>query len=241
MTWYAITVEISCVFSRCNQTTCVQLIRVCQCHIVCAFSYFKTFKNLWIKQVVAEIGASATNAMHIFLMLTCWFLRRKKGYTGWHLQGMSGYLTLPSFWETRCKCICSHTCIYTHTYECTHAHPTSMNIFRRLSRRIGSWNWRSHHRRLVLKGNIASHWINIPPYETHKCQIWGLNSSELGYNHPSNHSTSGWFSIPHSFPLVTNQHCPTKCPLLVHSHPIFGQGHFLPRTGTVSRVPKAQL
>jgi hypothetical protein len=52
----------------------------------------------------------------------------------------------------------SHTRAYTHPYERTHAHPTPMSTSGRPSRRIGSWNWRSHHRRLAVDGNVASHW-----------------------------------------------------------------------------------
>jgi hypothetical protein len=70
---------------------------------------------------------------------------------------------LSFFWETQYKRKRSYTRAYTHPYERTHAHPTPMSTSERLSRQIESWDWRSHHGRLAIDGNVASHWKNIPP------------------------------------------------------------------------------
>jgi hypothetical protein len=78
------------------------------------------------------------------------------------------------FLETQYKRKRSYTRAYTHPYERTHAHPTPMSTSGRLSRQIGSWDWRSHHGRLAIDGNVASHWKNIPP-------LWDTQMSNLGF------------------------------------------------------------
>jgi hypothetical protein len=78
------------------------------------------------------------------------------------------------FWETQYKRKRSYTRAYTHPYERTHAHPTPMSTSERLSRQIRSWDWRSHHGRLAIDGNVASHWKNIPP-------LWDTQMSNLGF------------------------------------------------------------
>jgi hypothetical protein len=98
------------------------------------------------------------------------------------------------FLETQYKRKRSYTRAYTHLYERTHAHPIPMSTFERLSRRIGSWDWRSHHRRLAIDGNVASlkEYSAIIRHTHVKPGVWSLMG--WGYNYPPNHSTSGWFS-----------------------------------------------
>jgi hypothetical protein len=78
------------------------------------------------------------------------------------------------FLETQYKHKRSHTRAYTHPYEHTHVHPTPMSTSERLNRRIGSWDWWSHHRRLAIDGNVASHWKDIPP-------LWDIAMSNLRF------------------------------------------------------------
>jgi hypothetical protein len=59
-------------------------------------------------------------------------------------------------------------------YERTHPHPTPMSTSGRLSRRTGSWNWRRHHKRLAVDGNIASQGMNIP-------YLWDTHISNLEF------------------------------------------------------------
>ena len=63
-----------------------------------------------------------------------------------------------------------------------------------LIRRLRSWDWRSHHMRLAINGNVAPHWRIFRLIWETPCQTRGLNSGGLGYNHPANHPTRGWFS-----------------------------------------------
>ena len=68
----------------------------------------------------------------------------------------------------------SHTRAYAHPYTRTHIHPTPLSTSERLSRRGGSWDWRSHHGHLAINGNVASHWRIIR-------QIWETPVSNLGF------------------------------------------------------------
>jgi hypothetical protein len=73
---------------------------------------------------------------------------------------------------------------YTHPYEHTHAQPTPMSASKdRVAGNWfdGSWDWRSHHGRLAVDGNITSYWKNISPfYKIPKRQTWDLIPGGLG-------------------------------------------------------------
>jgi hypothetical protein len=81
----------------------------------------------------------------------------------------------------------------------THAHPTPMSTFERLSRQIGSWDWRSHHWRLAIDGNVASHWKNILPlWDTQMSNLrfelwWARGTNPLLTTQPQVDSPGSWW------------------------------------------------
>jgi hypothetical protein len=80
------------------------------------------------------------------------------GYVFWNKGTMCGWIGI--FFFPRNIGRCSHIRVYTHLYERTLAHPTSISTSERLSPRNwfnGFWDWRSHHGRLAIDGNVASH------------------------------------------------------------------------------------
>ena len=80
--------------------------------------------------------------------------------------------------------------IYTHTLTLwTHTrNPTPMST---------PWDLRSHRRRLVVDGNVSSHWMRIAGNpeinsEINASRIWTL--MDWGYHSTSNHPTTNWFA-----------------------------------------------
>jgi len=104
---------------------------------------------------------------------------------GNHVREINQYRSI-LMWDPRAKWQ-KHSIIvdahntYMHSPLWTHTRTTyPMSTSDRQSRQSGSWDWRSHHGRLAIDGNVASHWKNIFLLYNTQYQTWDLNSGGLG-------------------------------------------------------------
>lgn len=101
----------------------------------------------------------------------------------WNVFNLRSVLSYSTFFFI--NTVQTQTLIYTriHSPLWTHTRTTyPMSTHGRPSRRIGSWNWGSHHRRLAVDGNIASHWMNISIFIRHSdvklgFEIWWVGGT----------------------------------------------------------------
>jgi hypothetical protein len=70
---------------------------------------------------------------------------------------LHGNCILLLFFEKHSTNADTHTRMSTHPYEHTHAHPTSMSIFERLSRLDLEIHKVGHQERITVDGDVASH------------------------------------------------------------------------------------